>query len=581
MRISTCLLITGIAIANGSLPLLAQAGLIASDIHWVVPVYGTGEKSVNLDKATRRQVNVSNNNVAISLFQEQLYLAFRTASHHQPAFPAVISHFRPAIVRQFLQEKPHLQNDRSDILLLRSPFANHERLDTGSFKKQMRRLRFAPVKSIRAEIRKLLQPRLLDWYAGDKVAAQYFAGIYPQTVFAEIKKSVRWFKRHFRKGNDRLFLRYMNQKVGHLLWASDFREPIFYQTDDRLYFVFIQVAKADLSFQTLRTWRMQYSPERGWSAPKPFLGKSDHVWDIRRIDNTPAPSHFLLSAYEGGHYSTESNFPKTTVKLFRSDDGKEFRQHSVVYEGGGNEFGFAYDSNNRLWGNIRIDDGDEKRGWGSLTVHSDDHGKTWQVPDAADPARYDSVRMVRLKDKVYAVARQNIGFDKDGRAMTEHNFPYDLSFAGVNMQTGQSNREKLLQAVQDGKIRNKKQPNAAAIKATGCVLFFGCTVKRRYIFDVGIFNFFEMMTYWFRTAKRTTVYAVGDSRSESYRDSGQLEPVLTLPSAGDTAFASVVKLRDDTALIANYSSDVKQGDFTWKDGQFNPSGIYFVLLQEQ
>jgi hypothetical protein len=72
--------------------------------------------------------------------------------------------------------------------------------------------------------------------------------------------------------------------------------------------------------------------------------------------------------------------------------------------------------------------------------------------------------------------------------------------------------------------------------------------------------------------KRTSLYRLD-------RVGRRFELVLDLPSAGDTAFPSIVRLSPHEFLLANYSSAFRHADRTWFWGQLNGTGIYFVRLR--
>jgi len=73
--------------------------------------------------------------------------------------------------------------------------------------------------------------------------------------------------------------------------------------------------------------------------------------------------------------------------------------------------------------------------------------------------------------------------------------------------------------------------------------------------------------------KRTALYRIN-------RELVRVEHVFDLPSAGDTAFPSVVQLEPNRFLIANYSSPLEDPDRTWLQGQLSSegTGIYLVEL---
>jgi hypothetical protein len=71
-------------------------------------------------------------------------------------------------------------------------------------------------------------------------------------------------------------------------------------------------------------------------------------------------------------------------------------------------------------------------------------------------------------------------------------------------------------------------------------------------------------------------YSLQPKRTALYRldpDSRRFEAVLDLPSAGDTAFPSVVRLSPHEFLVANYSSAFRHEDRSWLWGQLNSTGI--------
>ena len=74
-------------------------------------------------------------------------------------------------------------------------------------------------------------------------------------------------------------------------------------------------------------------------------------------------------------------------------------------------------------------------------------------------------------------------------------------------------------------------------------------------------------------AKRTAIYKI---------DRQQKKVVLLqdLPSAGDTAFASVRRTGPHTYLLANYTSPLDDPDASWLKAQASPRGtqIYFMDL---
>ncbi len=74
------------------------------------------------------------------------------------------------------------------------------------------------------------------------------------------------------------------------------------------------------------------------------------------------------------------------------------------------------------------------------------------------------------------------------------------------------------------------------------------------------------------SAKTTALYRIN-------KTTRQVEWVMNLPGAGDTAFPSIQRLDKDRFLIANYSSSVKhRRKRTWLNGQLGNTGIYLQVI---
>ena len=82
----------------------------------------------------------------------------------------------------------------------------------------------------------------------------------------------------------------------------------------------------------------------------------------------------------------------------------------------------------------------------------------------------------------------------------------------------------------------------------------------------------NLVRYSFRP-KRTALYKINQQTKE-------VEFVQDLPSAGDTAFPSIVQMDPDTFLIANYTSPIEKGKYSWIHGQIsrNGTGVYLIKL---
>lgn len=82
----------------------------------------------------------------------------------------------------------------------------------------------------------------------------------------------------------------------------------------------------------------------------------------------------------------------------------------------------------------------------------------------------------------------------------------------------------------------------------------------------------DNLTAYSARPKRTALYRID-------RDLRAVEHVVDLPSAGDTAFPSVVQLDDHRFLVANYTSPPDDPDRSWLEGQGAADGTQ-IYLQE-
>jgi hypothetical protein len=76
--------------------------------------------------------------------------------------------------------------------------------------------------------------------------------------------------------------------------------------------------------------------------------------------------------------------------------------------------------------------------------------------------------------------------------------------------------------------------------------------------------------YWNRP-KRTTLYHIDKAAHK-------VEPVVDLPSAGDTAFASIRRTGADSFLVANYTSPLSDPNRSWIEGQGSTDGTSIYLI---
>lgn len=90
------------------------------------------------------------------------------------------------------------------------------------------------------------------------------------------------------------------------------------------------------------------------------------------------------------------------------------------------------------------------------------------------------------------------------------------------------------------------------------------------IFPENIWNAWNMVFYSL-TRKRTCLYEINPNTLELY-------PLVDLPSKGDTAFAGIVPLSEDTYYLVNYSSPLEGFDWPWIWGQLIRSQLYGFIL---
>jgi len=92
------------------------------------------------------------------------------------------------------------------------------------------------------------------------------------------------------------------------------------------------------------------------------------------------------------------------------------------------------------------------------------------------------------------------------------------------------------------------------------------------ILPFGLRKWFRMIAYSLRP-KRTTLYWLD-------RGSRRVVPLLDLPSAGDTAFPSILRTGPHGFLVANYTSPLEHPGRHWFWGQVSPQGtrLYFAQI---
>jgi hypothetical protein len=303
----------------------------------------------------------------------------------------------------------------------------------------------------------------------------------------------------------------------------DLREPLFFVLQGRLHFLFLSIAGVAHRFEVLRAWHTELTADGRWERIQPILAPGDHYWEVL-VPPRPADQVAYLSLYHGGgHYSFQDTV-EGLIDLRRSSDGRKWvsvHPDGAIDRGRGCEPALAFAADGRAWMLLRLEDAD-RRGWGSLLGEAETaHLDRWTLARRADPQRFDGARFLVQGPDLYLVARQNVGTDAAGKLVETRNQPYGPS---------------------DG------ASEAGNLRSLGLMTGYGLTPKRTAL-------------YWLDPqAKR-------------------LRWLRTLPSAGDTAFPSLVRLAPDVVLLANYSSPVEERKLSWLEGQNRRTGIYLMLLR--
>lgn len=508
--------------------LFAKGRVEISDPVWLLPPETT--KGV-LSSDLPVEWKTSKNNLAITYADGRFYAAVRTADHHHPKPPAM---------------GPYWLNRKLDIALryLNIPGGLSSFLSPPPEKPTTRLFVFSaavPLAQLRAVSQTLLNS--LTWRLEFEAHDKWKAATSSLSV-EEIGKLL----------GDEEKARF----VPAILDEPDLREPHFIVKNNRLIFYFVAIEGAAQKFNPLRTWGVAQKENGEWAEAVPLFEPKELLWDLKTGPG-PKPLYFATT-YLGGHYQAGDD-ATTRVFLKSSPDGFHWEtvgKNTGVYEGGANEAGFEFDTKGNLWSVLRLDDGDVEKGWGALLAFAPANALgDWQFPALADPRRFDSPRFFRSGSEIYLVARQNIITGHEGNA------PYDLSFVNRTPEQGSAQRSALIASIKKGDETNKGADIGSLI---GHFVGLGGWMKRRY--PIGVFYEYDF-SYWGKYPKRTAIYHLN-------QETRTLDLVVTLPSAGDTAFPSILKLTENEFLIANYSSPFDKKDWTWGIGQKNPTGVYLI-----
>lgn len=516
---------------------------------WLVSAEGDAKNALRFspEDAAKIAFNTSNNNLAIKLFDGRLYLAFRTATHHHPKPPVWSPQYlkgSSATTRLYVVSAPvrglawQKLTEEIPKLTWRLELEVNEALRRDRFEPAARAL-FSGDPELRRAAEQSIEAML-----GHDEAAPLLARAARSVTSASADAPARWLEKH-----RSLFLEF------------DLREPFFFVLNGKLHFYFQQVEGKPMAFNSLRTWHMELDGAR-FGKPDPVLAPKEHFWEIQARREGGREIAYL-SSYSGAHYVVNHDERNNAVHFRKSTDGVHWvpvDDKPLVYRGGASEAAFVFAPGlDRLWMVLRLDDGDD-HGWGALvgTAKLESLG-TWELPARADPRRFDSPRLFAHGSAVYLIARQNICAGADGKWDLGKNCPFDRQFVGQDEKAAAQAREGIF-----GKIRRKlmslKEVSTAHADENGVTLGANPGVSLQYEY-----------TYYFDLPKRTMLYRLN-------RETGRFEEIVSLPSAGDTAFPSIEPLGDKMFLVANYSSSLSHPDWSWRDGQQSRSGIYLVTL---
>lgn len=519
---------------------------------WVIPLGESERKIASLPpSAEALKIRLSNNNLSIKIFKNRLYFAFRSASHHHPSPPIWSS--------QFLTET----HPKTEMYLLSAPIT--EKLGS-QFETEFPKIHW----KVELHVRDTLADSLLIPMSRNLVSDNEIKSAEAKAWFARVlgegeaqnfsnyatrlkqQSRIMWFQSQSAIEKQRLdqFLR----KFNSLLVEFDLREPFFLVLNGKLHFYFQQIESKSMSFHSLRTWHLALdAASHSWSEPQPILAAKEHFWDIQ-VKKEGSREMAYLTSYSGGHYAVNEDSKFNSIHFRKSPDGVVWNavdNKESVYRGGASEAGFVFVPQTRqMFASLRLDDGDAL-GWGSLLAQASwDRLSDWKIPPRADPRRFDSPRLFTYRGEIYLLARQNICLNKNNELEEDRNCAFDREFVGVSEKSAEKKRETIL-----GKIKNKAL-SLKNIFSHGAPP--GVSLQYEYI-------------YYFHLPKRTALYWLNPNNRRFQR-------MLTLPSAGDTGFPSVEPLGNGEFLVANYSSDPAQTRWSWRTGQQNPTGIYFLKL---
>lgn len=536
-----------------------------SDLFWIVSPREASQDFLILEDGSRLPTDTSNNNLAIRIRDGRLWFAFRSASHHHPK--------PPVWAPQYLS----LRSSKTRLYVVSTPMTSEQLARFPEGWKDLRwRLDLEATQAIRD---RAFRPKAQALLEGDPDAKRWFEALYTPADGASLLADASGL----------VSVDAFMSKARRYLSDFDLREPLFFELNGKAFLYTQQIEGTSMKANSLRSWAFRW--ENGaWSTPEPVLSPQEHFWDIQ-VRKERGREVAYMTSYQGSAYEYQD--AKTLVHFRRSTDGIHWSPVDgieSVYSGGASEAAFSFLPGGDLFVSLRLEDGD-RNGWGTLYANAKASKiGDWVFQKPTDPRRYDSPRVFTHGRHRYQLARQALCAGPGGALDLARNCPYDRAFVSPAEEKAEQARDTLARRVSLsllGRVAEQLQPEDSTRGTASEVFMRGrATLMRmqertrdpkefellaRSGFDPRLSLLYQF-TYYVSIPMRTTLYA-WDSHENAF------EPSLILPSAGDTAFPSYQWLDEDTMLLGNYSSPPEQARLSWREGQENRTGIYFMTMR--
>lgn len=196
------------------------------------------------------------------------------------------------------------------------------------------------------------------------------------------------------------------QKELSLFFGKDVREPFLIPINDELHFYFFTAGVKMTAFEPQNISHYILNEDENWLEFDNVLSKGEVHWSMKKRNG-----RIYMTSYEGAHYQLKGP-SNVSLYLKQTTNGTDFfpqEDSARVYLGGVSECAFEFDYEGNIWAVTRLEDGDET-GFGSHVVFADkDNLFQWEFPDTADVRCFMSPKMFNHNDKLYLVARKQLG----------------------------------------------------------------------------------------------------------------------------------------------------------------------------